>query len=326
LLKSSRLATAVGAGLLVALATAASGYGGISQNDPVVVHAVTTQIRRSTVLHWERAIRLGAVSAPGTSDRTRAIGYLISGNWAIEEAAKEGLAASPDVVKQWTDERLYARSQSLLDAEKELPEKGQDIQDVEFEAKVALSVARLRERAWNDVPISSQAEVRGYYEHHRKLFFHESRATYLNEKSRTRSSAIALAGKLGTGRRFTQRAIFELVTEAFRAKKERQGAGDLARAIFAAQAHRPGGPVLYDRKWVIFVVTHIDRESLSLAAVSDEIGARLRSAHQLQALEAFASRYRREWSARTICGTGFVAPGCSESQTGLSPAVNSIAE
>jgi hypothetical protein len=308
------------------LATTATGCGGSSKNEPAVIHIGTAQIGESTVLHWERAIRLGGVSAPGTSDRTKAIAYLISGNWAIEEAAKAGPEVPSDAVKQWTDERLGAKSQSRRDAEKELAAKGQDIQDLEFEAKVALSLARLRERTWNQVPVSSQAEIQSYYEHHPKLFFRESRPTDLNEKSKTRASAIALAKKLGTGRRFSQGAIHEVVTEALRAEKEHEKAGGLARAIFAAQANKPGGPVLYDRKWVIFVVRHIDRESLSLASVSKQIGARLRNARQLQTLEAFASQYRREWSAKTVCGAGFVAPGCSESRTGLSPAVNSIAE
>jgi hypothetical protein len=339
-LRSSRLAAAVGTGLVFILAGA--GCGGSSKKSPVasnaespaatnageaaVISAGNVQISSSTVLHWQRAIRLGAVSLPGSSDRTKAISYLITGNWVIEEAAKQGLTAPPGTVKHWMDERLGVKVQSQQEAEEELAAKGQDIRDLEFEAKVALSIARLRERVWNDVPAPSRTEIATYYEHHRDLFFHETRVVDLVEQQKTRARAIAVGRELGTGQRFAAHAIHEIVTEATLRELEHNMNGGLVRAIFAAQAHKLGGPVLYDRKWVIFVVRHIDRGSLSLTEASEEISARLRSARQLRALEAYASRYRGELRAKTTCRAGFVAPGCSETRMALDPTINSILE
>lgn len=314
-------------GLLLACLLNSVGCGSSSSVDPSSAHPVVVgnaQISSSTVAHWERAISLGAASVPGDSDRTKAVSYLVSGYWLIEEAAEEHLPAVSDEPMQRVEQHYGPDVHSPKTLEQKLAAKDLTTSDIELEARIARSAAALRKAVVAHVGTASPAEVKRYYERHNKLFFHEQRSVDLIEQLHSRTDAELLARKLGVGQGFSKRALREVVNEPIRSEIGTFNR-ELVRAIFAAPVQRLGGPVRYAGKWVIFVVRQVFREPAPLAEVSEEIAERLRGVHQRQALEAFATKYRREWSAKTHCRTGFVAPGCSESPTRLNPEVNPLA-
>src|ERR1700748_1778504 len=85
-------------GVVLILALSAVGCGGAAST-PIGVRVGTVKIDKATVDHWNRAITLGStVSGPlgrsGETPRQKALGLLISANWAIGAADERNLAIS----------------------------------------------------------------------------------------------------------------------------------------------------------------------------------------------------------------------------------------
>lgn len=85
-------------------------------------------------------------------------------------------------------------------------------------------------------------------------FHEETRVVDLIEGLASRKSAVALARRLGSGRRFERRAMRETVTRATTEEDKVAFNGHLVHAIFAAPLNKVAGPVSYAGRWVILVV------------------------------------------------------------------------
>jgi hypothetical protein len=213
-------------------------------------------------------------------------------------------------------EQLGARSNTAK-INKALKATGRTISDVEFEARAALSAAKLREAILRQAPVATEAEVADYYRSHRALFRPERRVVDLIEQLKSRPAAAALGSSLGPGPRFAKRAIHETVVRPTPQEEKRNFNGSLVHAIFAAPLHIVAPPVSYLGLWVVFVVRNSNRVVLRLPEATHTIAERLLTAHQQDALNAFAMKYQREWRARTTCRPGFIVPKCSESARSL---------
>jgi hypothetical protein len=308
---------------VLALATSAVGCGE-SASRPAPVQIGQIRIEPATVKHWERAISLRAVVTHSSarsrdSQRAQAVKFLISGDWLIGEAARQGLALPPGAVRQRMEERLGALSNtSKIDMA--LAATGRTISDVKFEARAALAAVKLREVILSRVPAATEAEIARYYQGHRQdLLGQERRVVDLIETPKSRSAAISLAKRLNPGQPFAKRAIHETVDRPTLQEEERNLNGHLVRAIFAAPLNRTAGPVSYFGKWVIFVVRGVERTPLGLPEATGSIAETLLRIHRQHALEVFAMQYRREWRSKTTCRTGFVVSECSESRETLDP-------
>jgi hypothetical protein len=301
---------------ILLLAAALLGCSSGSRTDPIAVQSGSVQIRRSTVVHWERAIGLGVVPrSPAVSQEsvhTRAISYLISSSWLIEEAARKRLTVTSKEARLRVEEGLGPISTAL---ESKLATKGRTIADVEFEAKADLSASRLRKAILAQGGAVTEAEIQDYYMRHPKLFHTETRLVDLIENSQTRASALALGRRLGGGSRFARRALHETVQPMTRGEEEEHFNGHLVHEIFAAKPHIVGAPVPYVGKWVIFVVRRVLSARLPLAVVSGKIARRIRDEEAGRTLRSFMRSFQYQWRTRTHCQAGFVVPECSESTT-----------
>ena len=276
-----------------------AGTGGCGKNasDAAVVRVGQTSIVATTVRHWERTISLGA--------RAQALDFLISRNWLIGEAARQGLAIPDSAVRRRMEQRLGALSNTRK-VNRALAATGQTISDVAFEARAALAIVQLRKAIFSRIPAPTETEIASYNRlHHRTPFREEVRLVDLIEQLKSRSAAIALANRLGPGQRFAKQAMRETVARPTPQEEEHDLNGHLVHAIFAAPAQKMAGPVSYLGNWVIFVVRHTDREP-------PEVPQGLLRTRQQQALAAFVSRYRRRWRAETVCRAGFIVSRCSE--------------
>jgi hypothetical protein len=341
---ASRTSKMLGVGVALLLTVSSAGCGK-SAPDPAVVRIGDVSISRSTVAHWERAITTGTVATvssrnPRQSPREQALELLIMANWLSGESAREGLTISSDAVERLAKEPLTALSKTTGKP----ASTGAANPDTELIARATLTEQKLREAAFSRAPATTETELASYYaRHHKALLREETRTADLIEQLPSRSSALALAKKLGTGRQFTAKALHETVNRETSGKQERPlgggsetvhretpGAqetsfnGGLVAAIFAATPHQLGGPVEYVGHWVIFVVRSVAFGPYAFPADATAIEDMLNKAHQQAALKAFFARYRREWKAKTICRAGFIVAGCSESQQQLPPEANPL--
>jgi len=307
-------------GLLAALAVA--GCGGAAPS-PAVVRVGAAAISKASLDHWTAAIAHGAVianpsSSPDQPAREQALSFLISAQWLLGEAARQGVAPSSARVEQALAERKESTPGGSGEFQKMLTASGQTVSDVGFETKVRSAAAALEQRTQvladrlAKAGVSA-AEVEAYYHAHLAAYRHRERRDYdLIERIKSAAAARAIAKRLGPGRRFAEAAVKESPSRP-RKFDAPNGKGTVFRAVFAAKVGVIVGPIPLDHEYSLFVLRHVAPARVQpLAEVRGSIERRLLAAHRKDALARLLAAYEQRWTARTDCRRGYVVQKCKQ--------------
>ena len=303
---------------MLAFVVATPGCGG-ANSAPAVLHVGTVAIDKTAVDHWTRAIALGskvpaALGRAGGTFRQKALGFLISANWAIGAAAERGLAVSSTEVQRGLQQRIEAVSGGRSEFLEETAATGQTLADVKFEVNAGLAVARLRKSLSASVAPVTRSQIADYYRHHLQSFrTPDRRRVDLIEELHGYRHAVALSIELGSGTRFAKHAMHELVRrETPYEDAHHDWKAPLLRAIFAAVPGRVARPASFHYRWVLLVVRKVIPSSVKpLSKVSAQISERLSEERHARALASFVQAYSREWTAKTSCDTGYLVQKCA---------------
>jgi hypothetical protein len=183
-----------------------------------------------------------------------------------------------------------------------------------------LAAEAVRKKLTEQADSVSEREVRDYYEHNLASFSTpEVRITDLIEAIPSAAAAAALVKRIGTARRFPKTVYHEHVTQTVNFTGTPEKAA-LVSAIFAARPGTVGRPIRLERNWVIFVVRKVlPPRPRPLAKVHAEVLTRLRASRQRELRARFDSEYTKLWRSKTICRSGYVAPGCPQFHGLLGP-------
>jgi hypothetical protein len=299
--------------MAIAAVAGLTACGGIP-GSTIVVRVGNQAISEATVEDWTRVVERGGAfsgsrGTPEGTARQRAIALLISSNWLIGEAARQGVTVTPASVRQ----ALARRQGEGRESQKRLHATGQTLAGLEFETRAELAaeavLGKLAKRA-ESVP---EQDVREYYEHNLASFHTpEVRITDLIEAIPSRAAAAALARRIGTARRFPRTPWHEYVTKTPNFTGTPQKA-ELVSAIFAARPGAISRPMMIDDTWAIFVVRNVlPPVPRRLAQVRAEILKRLRATRRRELKARYDSEYVKLWRSRTTCRSGYVAPGCPQ--------------
>jgi foldase protein PrsA len=228
--------------------------------------------------------------------RGRALSFLITSRWLVEEAASEGVRPTSGEVDR------SIRSGGAPQFE------GASAAEIRLAAEAALSATRIR--AHLNARKVTETAIADYYRIHRARYFRpEQRETYIVEHVPTAAEAARFRSEVASGKRDIARlGLHEMVTEKHPAETV-PGKRALARAIFTT---RPGvltSIFKFDRQYTFLEVRHVKKPFYEpLSEVSGSIHALLSSREQA----AFTVLWRREWKARTDCLAGYMAPQCRQ--------------
>lgn len=306
-----RCAAGVAVGALAGVGlTACGGIDGSA----TVLRVGDQAISKATVERWTRIVEHGGAFSgfrgkPDGSAKQRATALLVSSNWLIGEAARQGVP-----VEQVAVEEALAQQQSeSAGFQKRLRAAGQTTAGLEFEMRAELAAEAVREKLAEQADSVSEQQLRDYYAHNRSTFSKpEVRVTDLIEGIASAPAATALAKRIGTAARFPRGDYHELVTQSpgFRRTPEK---ALVVNAIFAAGPGVISKPMLLNGKWAIFVVRRvIPPVPQPLAKVHDEVLKFFRAARQRELKTKFDREYTNLWRSRTTCRSGYVAPGCPQ--------------
>jgi hypothetical protein len=288
------------------------GCGGLASSARVV-HVGDLAISKLTVDHWTDVIeRKGGFSGrrgePSGAPKQRALALLITSNWLIQEAARQGLPISEGAIH----EALFEREREIGEFSEWRHEVGQTIADVKFELKAELAAELLRAKLAKRAERITPQEVADFYLKHRSLFGTGTRVTDLIENEPSPAAAIAAAHRLATATQSGSQAIRESVkhTGLFMRSPEKIRVVD---AIFAARPGVVSSPVLLNKGWAVFVVRKvIHGKILPFAEAREAALERLSESRQQATASSFDRRYRAYWLAHTRCQPGYVGPGCPQ--------------
>jgi hypothetical protein len=300
-------------------------------DDAPVVNIGRTQIDRSTVRHWARALELDGPVLPAQDPEGRgrirqALDFLISSNWLIGEAAREGAMIGKDAVDRGVAQLRESIPGGAQAFAASLEGERRTLRDVEFEIRVKLATAAIRGvLAKNYGHVSEMTIRRNYKVHKARYRIPEYRQIDIVEHLPSAAAARRLAARLGTGSAFAAQAYdetrrrprtFDLSTEK----------GRLERAIFRAGAGVLVGPLKLADAWVLFVVRRVQAPTVRpLASVRETIAQELSGRTRAREAKVFFDRYRRRWRAITRCRPGYVTSLCSEYRGAPLPESNPFA-
>lgn len=301
------------AGLLIAgglCLAGLTGCGGIDK-DAIVARVGGQAFSKATVDHWTRAIERGGAfngfrAAPlhGTP-RQRAITLLVTSNWLIGEASRQGVAVPAATLQYEYEERAQSP-----EFHKRLRMAGLTPADVKLEMRAELAAEAIREKLGAQAASFSNRTLASFYRANPTLTL-EVRVTDLIENLPSPAAAEALVRRIGTGARFARRAIRESVarTPGYLLTPEKVKA---VNAIFAARPGVVSRPIRLNA-WTVFVVRKvIPPKPEPLGRVHDEAARRLNVTRQHELATRFDREYLARWHAQTSCRSGYVAPGCPQ--------------
>ncbi len=308
-----RLVTTVVALLTIGQLAACGG----APSEPVAVRIDRATIGTRLVGRWARTMERGGEVDPSLapaqgSARERALDFLISAAWLRGEVADRGLSVSDAEVERRLHEQFDGYANGRSEFENELTYGGQTIDDVKLVIKAEIAAAVLRAAVSRQAAPVTHADVVNYYTGNIARFrVPQARITDLIYGLPSRSAAVALGKRLGSGKRFAARALNEELPLYSASVQARKGNTELIYTIFAAKPGTLAGPARFGSTWVLAVVRKIIPARIRpIATVEGEIATRLsRERHRL-ALLGFVRAYRSRWTAKTACRPGYVVQKC----------------
>jgi hypothetical protein len=305
--------------MLVGLA----GCGG-AQPSPVAVRVGDVELSERSIEHWTSIITRGALVANLTGSteptaRTEALAFLISSAWLDGEAARDGLRPTKAELTRMINEQKNSTTNGAAGFAAGLAETGQTLADVEAETAARWVASALARRLaataarYANERVGTRTVVNFYRSHLAIYHLRERRYYDLREWISSRAKAVALARKLGPGKRFSEESGKE---RPFRPSNFQglPGQAIAYQAIFAEK--KTGvivGPLPLHGEWSLFVLRRIVPARLQpLSEVRGSIERRLLAPIRRRATAKLVEAYREMWTAQTDCRPGFVVQKCRQ--------------
>jgi hypothetical protein len=314
-----------GAVALTSAVVGLSACGGGVEENPVVVRVGANTITKSTVDRWTDVVRrdgafTGFRGAPrGGPARERALALLISSEWLIGEAAREGLPVAAASVDRVVAERAQGIGQGEF--HRHLATTGQTPAGVKLEIAAELALEAIDEQLSGRAEQITAREVAKYYRENVRMFgTPEVSVTDIIENLPSKTAATALVKRIGGGRRFAQLAYRKKVAHT---SGVLSGPADKKRVDYAIFAARPGvvsEPMKLEGHWTVFVVRSIiPPKPEPYSKVYAAVLTSLKATRQRQLKAQFDTQYTSRWRSKTTCSPGYVAPGCPQYTAPLGP-------
>jgi len=299
----------------VAVATASVGAGacaGQGAGGGAIARVGQAAITAETLTHWITVLAPGHhVGARHQALEQRALGFLISAQWLIGEAARDGVGVSDAEVQGRLREKANALAGGDGGLAQALAAAGQTIADASLEIRAELAAAKLRQMLRRSEPAVTTAEASRYYLRNVQRFAHnERREFYIVEDLGSLAIARQRFAEIKHGR--------NIALSSIRESEERSphplSAPSIVKAIFTSRPGELMGPVAVNSQlyYLIQVISITPAAVQSFAAASPAIEAQLQRERRRRTLAAFVRSWTARWTARTDCRPGYVAPGCRQ--------------
>lgn len=292
---------------------------GGGRSDDVVARVANDPITREELAHWQSA-------QADASDRTkqRVLGFLISSQWTIGEAAEVGVKVTDaeaqkqlELVKYDQLERIkYEQFPLAGELQRSFAGAGVTRSDRLWLMRLGMLVARLEQARHAQAQRSvAHAQIVEYYNEHRRRFVRPERRDLEWIVTYSKATLRNAVREVQSGKSFLSVAERVSLDPATIRGLELASAQEktFAEHIFAARPHVLTGPLRQAHNYYMFRVTKVTpSRPLTLAQSEVSVRQQLATQQQRQASVGLAEAFARKWTARTRCSAGYVVPRCRE--------------
>jgi foldase protein PrsA len=250
--------------------------------------------------------------------RRRALAFLLTAQWAFQEAKAAGISVS-DAEVQKAFEKLKAEKFATPAAEAVLLKKtGETKEDVLLQTRLNLINEKLSQHAIGSSGNVSDSEIEHYFQQHKSEFgpqeTRDVRLILLGTKAKAEKvkkeieaggDPAKIANENTTER--AGRGQGGLFPETVRGERQE----NVEKALFSAKEHALGGPLKVLLGYYIYEVLKIhQRAAQTLAELRGRIKSHIAHPREEAALKQFAAEFEKRWRARTECRQGSVVSQC----------------
>ena len=248
------------------------------------------------------------------------LGFLISSEWVLGEAASLGVNASDKEVKKRFESIRNQQFPKAAEFEHFLANSGQSVSDLLLRVKLNLLSSKIQQKVVRSKGVVTKKEIEKYYKENPSRFGVPERRDLEIILVKTEAEATAAKHEVESGKSFasvakkvsidpTSKANGGLLPGVVKGQEEKA----LDEAAFKAKAGVLEGPVKTSFGVYVFRVKRISPGSTqSLAQSEATIKAQLTATQQQSALTNFVKSFKKKWTAKTDCRSGFVVMNCKQ--------------
>jgi parvulin-like peptidyl-prolyl isomerase len=250
--------------------------------------------------------------------QTEVLGFLISSEWVLGEAAHLGVKVTDKEVEKQFATVKNEQFPKPAEFEKFLKTSGQTVSDLLLRVKLNLLSTKIQQKISKTKIKISQAEIEKYYNENKQHFGTPEKRTIAIVLTKTEAQAKKAKQEIGSGKSFASIAKADSIDPTSKSNGgvivgvvKGQEEAALDSAIFSAKPNVLGGPVQTPFGYYIYEVKSISKGSQqTLAEAQASIKQQLTSTKQSTALTSFVSGFKKKWTAKTICRSGYVVMDC----------------
>jgi foldase protein PrsA len=246
------------------------------------------------------------------------LGFLISSNWVLGEAASLKVKLSDAEVKKQFEKIKTQQFPKAAEFQKFLASSGQTVSDLLLRVKLNLLSSKIQQKIVKEKSKVTQAQIAKYYKDNPKRFGTPEKRNLLIILTKTEAQAKKAKQEIESGKSFASVAKAVSIDPASKSNGgslpgvvKGQQEKTLDSAVFAAKRSVLVGPVKTQFGYYIFQVTKITPGSQqTLKQAESSIKSQLTATQQQTALSSFVKEFKKKWTSKTECRKGYVVTDC----------------
>jgi foldase protein PrsA len=248
------------------------------------------------------------------------LGFLISSNWVIGEGKSLGVKSSDAEVKKQFEKIKSQQFPKAAEFEKFLKTSGQSVSDLLLRVKLNLLSQKIQQKIVKQKSKVTQAQIAKYYKENPRRFSVAEKRNLLIILTKTEAQAKKAKQEVESGKSFesvAKRLSIDPTSKSTGGKLpgvvKGQEEKSLDAAVFAAKKNVLTGPVKTPFGYYIFEVQTITAGSQqSLKQAEPSIKSQLTATQQQSALSKFVKEFKKKWTSKTDCRSGYVVTDCKQ--------------
>ena len=250
--------------------------------------------------------------------QTEVLGFLISSEWVLGEAAHLGVKVSDKEVEKQFATVKNEQFPKAAEFEKFLKNSGQTVSDLLLRVKLNLLSTKIQQKISKAKINITQAQIEKYYNENKQHFGTPEKRTIAIILTKTEAQAKKAKQEIESGKSFasvakavsidpTSKTNGGVIVGVVKGQEE----AALDSAVFTAAPNVLSGPVKTPFGYYIYEVKSISKGSQqTLAQAQASIKQQLTSTKQSTALTTFVANFKKTWTAKTVCRSGYVVMNC----------------
>jgi foldase protein PrsA len=246
------------------------------------------------------------------------LGFLISSEWVLGEGNSLGVKVSDKEVKKQFETIKSQQFPKPAEFEKFLTTSGQTVSDLLLRVKLNLLSSKIQQHVIKSKGTPTEAQIKKYYNENKARFGTPEKRNLRIILTKTEAQAASAKKEVESGKSFasvakkvsidpTSKANGGLLSGVTKGQEEKT----LDEAVFTAKKGVLSGPIKTPFGYYIFEVLSATAGSQqSLAQAKSSIKQQLTATQQQTALSKFVKEFKKKWTGKTECRTGYVVQDC----------------